>query len=134
MALSTTCGAASRRRSARIICAAFSAITSTGEQVLPEVRLGMIEASAMRRPGIPCTLNCASTTACGPWPMRQVPAGWKMVVPISAAARCRSSSLRYSGPGLYSCGRKAASAGAAAMRRVRRMASAATFRSRGSLR
>ena len=41
----------------RIICAAFSAIINVGEQVLPEVMRGMIEASAMRRPGMPWTLS-----------------------------------------------------------------------------
>ena len=37
----------------RMSCAAFSAIISVGEQVLPEVMRGMIDASAMRRPGMP---------------------------------------------------------------------------------
>ena len=36
-----------------ISCAAFSAIINVGEQVLPEVMRGMIEASAMRNPGMP---------------------------------------------------------------------------------
>ena len=36
-----------------ISCAAFSAIINVGEQVLPEMMRGMIEASATRKPGMP---------------------------------------------------------------------------------
>ena len=61
--------------------------------------------------------------------MRQVPTGWKMVVPMSPASRARSSSLWNCTPGFTSRGWKRASAGMAAMRRVRRSESAATWRS-----
>ena len=43
--------------------AARSAIIKTGELVLPEVMVGMIEASAMRRPASPRRRNLGSTTA-----------------------------------------------------------------------
>ena len=44
---------ASRIPSSMIICAAFSAIITVGEQVLPEVMVGMIEASTTRNPATP---------------------------------------------------------------------------------
>ena len=37
--------------------AAFSAIITVGELVLPEVIVGMIEASTTRSPSIPCTFS-----------------------------------------------------------------------------
>ncbi len=102
-----------------------------GELVLPEVMVGMTDASTTRRPSMPRTRSCASTTApaSSARPMRQVPTGWKMVVPISPAARASASSVWNAAPGRYSSGRYRASAGCDTMRRVRRSESAATLRS-----
>ena len=60
---------------ARIIRDAFSPIMIDGALVLPEVRLGMIDASATRRPSMPRTRNWSSTTAIGSEPILQVPTG-----------------------------------------------------------
>src|SRR3546814_1919037 len=62
--------------------AAFSAIIRVGELVLPEVMVGITEASAMRRPARPWTRRRASTAAPLSSPILQVPTGWKMVVPM----------------------------------------------------
>jgi hypothetical protein len=59
------------------ISAAFSPTMIEGALVLPDGMVGKIEASAMRRPSMPCTLSLSSTTVLGPaGPMRQVPIGW----------------------------------------------------------
>ena len=100
-----------------------------GELVLPEVMRGMIEASTTRKPAMPWTRSRASTTARSSFPILQVPTGWKIVVPISPAARANSASVCTEGPGRNSSGAKRASAGAAQMRRVSRIDSAATRRS-----
>ena len=42
----------------RIISAAFSAIMITGAFVLPEVTIGMTDASMTRNDCMPCTRNC----------------------------------------------------------------------------
>ena len=55
--------------------AAFSPIMIAGALVLPEVSVGMIEASATRRPAIPRTRSRSSTTAFGSEPILQVPTG-----------------------------------------------------------
>jgi hypothetical protein len=56
--------------------AAFSPIMIDGALVLPDVSVGMIEASAIRRPAMPWTRSWASTTAIGSDPILQVPTGW----------------------------------------------------------
>src|SRR5471032_2433787 len=65
------------RRSARIISLARSAIINVGEFVLPEVIVGMTEASTTRNPLTPITRNRPSTTAAGSLfvPIRHVPTG-----------------------------------------------------------
>lgn len=69
--------------SASIIAAAFSAIIKVGELVFPEVIAGITDASAMRSPVTARQRSRASTTASASpsGPIRQVPTGWKMVVP-----------------------------------------------------
>ena len=56
--------------------AAFSPIMIDGALVLPEVSVGMIEASATRKPEMPRTRRRSSTTAFGSLPILQVPTGW----------------------------------------------------------
>src|SRR3954451_17775770 len=51
--------------------AAFSPIMIDGALVFPDVSVGMIEASATRRPSMPCTRSCESTTAIGSEPILQ---------------------------------------------------------------
>src|SRR5579862_3146852 len=51
------------RLSSRMRSAAFSATIMVGALVLPEVRFGKIDASAMRRPTTPWTRRRASITA-----------------------------------------------------------------------
>src|SRR5688572_14495094 len=60
---------------ASTISAHFSPIMMVGALVLPLVSVGMIEASATRRPAMPWTRNWASTTAIGSAPILQVPTG-----------------------------------------------------------
>src|ERR1700712_893072 len=55
---------------------AFSPIMMDGALVLPEVSVGMIDASATRNPSMPCTRSSLSTTAMGSKPILQVPTGW----------------------------------------------------------
>src|SRR3546814_8714206 len=52
-------------------------ILMVGEFVLPEVMVGITEASAILRPCRPCTFRRASTTARVSPPILQVPTGWK---------------------------------------------------------
>src|SRR5437867_12651636 len=61
---------------ASTIAAHFSPIMMQGALVLPLVSVGMIEASATRRPPMPCTLSSGSTTAIGSLPILHVPTGW----------------------------------------------------------
>jgi hypothetical protein len=54
-----------------------SASMMVGRFVLADGICGMIEASAMTRPSVPCTRPRESTTACrGSRPIAHVPAGW----------------------------------------------------------
>src|SRR6218665_995651 len=56
--------------------AAFSLIITDGALVLELTSRGMTELSQMRRPSMPCTRSCGSTTEAASPPMRQVPTGW----------------------------------------------------------
>jgi hypothetical protein len=67
--------------SCRIRSDAFSAIITTGELVLPDTSVGMIEQSTTRSPARPRTRSRASTTAIASSPILQVPDGWKIVAP-----------------------------------------------------
>ena len=61
--------------SPKMSSAPFSPIIMAGALVLPEVNVGMIEASTTRRNSMPRTLSSASTTAIGSGPILQVPTG-----------------------------------------------------------
>ena len=80
--------------SCKIIAAPFSAIIAVGVLVLPEVIVGITEASTTRRPSRPKKRSRSSTTAEGVAgePHLAVPTGWKMVVPMSPAAFARDAS------------------------------------------
>jgi len=58
---------------------AFSPIMIDGELVLPEVSVGMVDASATRSPSMPCTRSWLSTTAVGSEPILHVPTGWWVI-------------------------------------------------------
>ena len=114
--------------------AAFSAIMIVGLLVLPLVMRGMDDASATVSASRPRTLKNGSNTAPGSpsFPMRHVQQGWKMVVAIRAAASASAASEASRGyavrVGRCSRGLKGARAReSSTMRRVSRMASAATF-------
>ena len=62
-------------RTARIMSAAFSAIITTGQMVLHDTSVGMVEQATTRKPAMPCTRNCGSTTASASMPILQVPEG-----------------------------------------------------------
>ena len=50
-------------------------VASDGALVLPDVKVGMMDASATRNPAIPCTRSWESTTAIASAPILQVPTG-----------------------------------------------------------
>ena len=60
---------------ASTISAHFSPIMMVGALVLPLVSVGMMEASATRRPAMPWTRSSESTTAIVSAPILQVPTG-----------------------------------------------------------
>ena len=64
---------------------AFSAIMIVGAFVFDPTRLGMVELSQIRRPSIPWTRICGSTTAMGSTPILQVQVGWYDVRPYCRA-------------------------------------------------
>jgi hypothetical protein len=101
-----------------------------GELVLPDVMVGITEASTTRNRSMPNTRKRSSTTAIGSLgsPIFAVPTGWKIVVPMSPAdfANVASSLSRTCSPGRYSTGWNALSAGCETMCRVTRIESAAT--------
>src|SRR5262245_16517162 len=85
-------GAGYGQTQADIISAAiFSATMMVGMLVFPRGTVGIIEASATRRPGIPRTRPAVSTTAWQSFaaPMRQVPTGWN--VPATFWRMCSAS-------------------------------------------
>jgi hypothetical protein len=67
------------RLAARIRSDAFSAIMIVAALVLPEMTVGITEASTTRRPSIPCTRSSLSTTDIGPEPIMHVLVWWKVV-------------------------------------------------------
>src|SRR5262249_39507421 len=99
-------GARGRNHPRKIISAAFSAIIIVGAAVLPEVIVGITDASTTRKDSTPRTRNCGSTTAYGALssPIFAVPTGWKIVVPIFPAALINSRSDCRRAPGRYSTG------------------------------
>src|SRR5690554_2694011 len=123
-----------QRAAARIMSAAFSAIMIVGALVLPEVISGITLASTTRNPARPRRRNCPSSGAASSVPMRTVPTGWKMVVPISPAARASSASVCAARPGFISSGAYFAIGACAMMLRACRIASTATRRSPSVLR
>src|SRR5262249_28166650 len=62
--------------------AAFSPIMMQGALVLALTSVGMIEASATRKPASPCTFSLSSTTAMGSLPILQVPTGCHTVLAV----------------------------------------------------
>src|SRR5450830_77223 len=83
-------------RSARIMSAAFSPIMKVGALVLPPHSVGMIDASATRKPVMPLIRSRVSTTAIASLsgPILQVPTGWYWVsarLRISASMATASS-------------------------------------------
>jgi hypothetical protein len=55
------------------VCGLFGNRDPTGALVLPEVFVGIIDASITRKPAGPCTRNSSFTTALGSWPILHVP-------------------------------------------------------------
>ena len=55
---------------------AFSPIMMIGPLVLADIKVGMIDPSATRKPSMPRTYSSGSTTAISSMPILQVPTGW----------------------------------------------------------
>ena len=81
------------------MAAPFSAIIMVGALVLPDVIVGITEASMTRNPSSPATRSRSSTTISGSLgsPILAVPIGWKMVVPMSPAAFTSAASSSFGG-------------------------------------
>ena len=73
VAICSDVGQPAAAEASRTISAHFSPIIIHGMLVLPETIIGMIEASATRKPCIPRTCKRSSTTERGSTPILQVP-------------------------------------------------------------
>ena len=70
--------------------------------MFPDVKVGIIEASATRNPSSPCTFKSAPTTALVSLPILQVPTGWYVVSAVFLTQVNISSSVSKSLPGAIS--------------------------------
>ena len=82
--------------------AARSPIMIDGAFVFPVVTVGMTDASATRRPSMPCTRSRGPTTAAASPPILHVPTWWWYVIAVSRTYRRTSSAVLTDGPGYRS--------------------------------